>query len=264
MDLPSSLTGESGQRLLLSPFYLLEEICGALIPGLLFTVLVYLKCTRSIVSALALPGLGYKTKLSIVVLLAFFLGKTLHVWVTLLLDRVMGLGKSNQKNQKTLFDKLPYALRILVGGLVLGPLMVNSKNREFEALAVYRSGISLQVCSGVWLIIAAAIPGDGTFRILELFAGVSLALSGIRQAQKMMDQVAMAAGMSLGTMASGQSIEDLTAKFAKAWPVLQALFVEPKPAASSPAKNGSSTTPTTEVASVAAAGSDHPPELGGV
>ena len=66
-----------------------------------------------------------------------------------------------------------------LGGLVAGPAL-NGKFQALEHFSAYEAGTVFHLSTGLVFLLSAAIPGDGSWRVLEGLLGAILLARGIR------------------------------------------------------------------------------------
>jgi hypothetical protein len=168
---------EGVERLLLAPVYLIYEIVAVLLPGVLFIILLLAKGNHSVISAFQNPILGYKTKICIAIVLAYLAGKVfsgpadgLRVHFTEKFTK-----EAQNPNSKTTHD---LAKKFLIGVYFLPGLYASEHALDY--LVMMMMNVSFSVTTGIVLLISACIPGDHSFRWVELAVGVLLLIRGYR------------------------------------------------------------------------------------
>jgi len=66
-------------RLLFGPVYLVAEVISSVLPGLLFYLLLLLNKNQLVVSLFHLDFIGYRTKLLLVVFIAYMIGNAFGI-----------------------------------------------------------------------------------------------------------------------------------------------------------------------------------------
>jgi hypothetical protein len=170
-------------KLLLAPVFLLFELTASLLPGMILAVLVALKRNQEFVRAFDHMPFGYKTKIAVGLVLCFVVGRVLGIPARLLEKRFMGrLQESMEKNPDAPAENLKH---LAVGVFFLPSLF--GKSEALTYMMLIRTDCYFSLSTGCALLIAAAVPGDGIFRLVELGAGLALAwvgCVGFKQAPK--------------------------------------------------------------------------------
>lgn len=182
--------------LFFGPIFLAAEFLGNIFPGLLFYLLLILKKNSLAYLLFETPFLGYRTKLILVVFIAFFIGKLLGTPYAMLQAGVFP-GNSPIQLERTKRSKEQNLILHLVLGAVVLPSLVG-KSGIMDYLAIGNAGVYFSFSSGLALLVGSAIPGDGqTLRIIELVVGVFFLVAGYVQASQFMTALAAFTGMSL-------------------------------------------------------------------
>jgi hypothetical protein len=162
-------------KILLAPVFLLFELTASLLPGMTLAVLVALKRIPEFTSAFGQLPFGYRTKICVGLLLCFvvgrvlcFPGRFLEKWFTRRLQHDL---KKNPDANAEMFKS------VAVGVLFLPRLFGRSEALTYMMLV--RTDCYFSLNTGLALLIAAAIPGDGIFRLIELGSGLALAWIGL-------------------------------------------------------------------------------------
>jgi len=211
MEIPAELQGESGRRILLAPLFLLEEFAGAFIPGILFFSLL-LEKNRAYISSAAYSFLGYRTKIALICLVAYLVGRVINDIVGSALIFLM-----QRKSEKLLcgnlnkfgvdiISKLDKSSRYMLFGFLAAPVM-NGGGKEVDIYYAAKAGTSLELCSGVALLAGGLIPG-GNLRAAELVMGLLLFIFGIRKRIEMRHILAMILGMTISRLLTERTLEE--------------------------------------------------------
>ena len=218
MDLPGSDQLDSApgaHRLLLSPFFLVEDLLAALLPGLVLVVLLFAKGEPSTRAAFATTIIGYKTRIACVVLIAYVIGKVIRMPLALLQS---WLARSDAVQQavrrffpgaksQSVLDKLDPDVKTVVLGALAGPLFL-SKGSLIDLLMVISAQTGFSLSTGTVLLVASMIPGDGGLHWAELGAGCILFIAGVAGSIKLRDAslllLGTAAARSIAAMSSTQ------------------------------------------------------------
>jgi hypothetical protein len=195
MEVPGELKPDL-QRTLLGPLSLATELYGALIPGSVFLILVCVKL-RWITPILTYTLIGYVTKVVVALLASYIVGKVSLSAISLVSDSATSLaGKLKPTKEEppaanpTVLQSLLNVVSKLVksgpwftsflGGL-LGASILSNKSDLFHHYTAGLAETSFHLNTGLLLITASLIPGDGHFRWLEIGAGAILLANGIRK-----------------------------------------------------------------------------------
>lgn len=243
--------------MLLGPLSLATELFGALIPGFVFLILTCVKL-RWVTPILTYTLAGYVTKVVLALFASYVIGKVSLSAISLVSDLVTWLAgklKPNKKEEppaanptalQSLFSVVSKLMRsgpwftTFLGGLV-GASILSNKSDLFHHYTASQAEESFHLNTGMLLIMASLIPGDGHFRVLEVVAGAILLADGIRQ--KSQDRLLMAGsyGMVLNDYLKSHSPEKVVGTLAALVKFLAAL-------AKAPAGSEVPTTPATEAA----------------
>jgi hypothetical protein len=213
---------EGVHKFLLGPMFLYGELVGAFLPGVLFLLLLLLKDVAVVQHALAISSLGYKTKMGAGLLMAYVIGKVVQLPGTYLIYG-LALWGLNGKWLKTVakkqlepadvkmpvYDHLGDAGKSLVGGGLLG-LMVKGIPNPIEILLVSMSNLTFQLSSGLVLLFASLIAGDGTsLRRWEAVIGAVLLISTLVQVLTHSTAIVAMIGMAVANTLSSASKSEL-------------------------------------------------------
>ena len=178
----SAIGGAS--RILLAPVFLLFEITASLLPGMTLAVLIAFKRNPEFVRTFDHLPFGYKTKIAVGLLLCFvagrvlcFPGRFLEKWFT---DRLQDDRKKN--------PDAPESLKHLAVGIFFLPSLFG-RSEALTYIMLVRTDCYFSLNTGLALLIASAIPGDGILRLIELGSGLALAWIGyvwFKQAPKVL------------------------------------------------------------------------------
>lgn len=202
-------------RFLLGPLGLATEVFGAFLPGCVFTILLCLKRNWT-ATILSYPLLGYKTKLVVGACASYIAGQMLLSLVTLTEDlagashrkpkRTESAIKSTQPKSPTVLDEIrsavsqvPEAATVIQGllaGAVAGPVF-KEESGMLEHFTAFRAGTLFYLSTGLAFFIAAAIPGDGKFQLIELGISIIFLTRGIIYSRQRRTFVAAQLGVSL-------------------------------------------------------------------
>ncbi|MBI4166810.1 MAG: hypothetical protein HY508_13875 [Acidobacteria bacterium] len=169
-------SAEGSQKLLLAPFYLVTEIFGALIPGILFALLLVGKGNALAINGLGSDLIGYKTKIVAGLIVCYIVGTILRIPIELSGGWVFGgpaLISKDAFKQEGGKDMLAYFL----GGMVAFPALLGKRRGIDYLAAVYTMSTYYCTC-GMALILAGLIPGDGPLRYVEFILGLLMLFVG--------------------------------------------------------------------------------------
>ena len=169
------------RNLLLGPLALAAEIIGGLIPGILFLLLLISKRVPEAVAAMGSNEIGYKTKLACALVVCFVIGRLFYIPASLFnywISTNRSLKIFDETKTGTLSERLtPQAMKVL-GGLFITPLITET-GKAAEYVAVAYAEVYFRLSTGLVLIVASMIPGDGRMRLWEAVAGVLLSGYGV-------------------------------------------------------------------------------------
>lgn len=172
---------EGIRNLLLGPMTLLGELMGALVPGVLFLLLLIAKRVPAAASAVAWDGFGYKTKVACGLLIAFVVGKVFYIPLmslpNLFVRRTAKFKLVDPKKNGTLWEQLTPEARHLFGGIFAVEFLKGAT--AWEHLNVAYAETTFRLSTGAVLVVASAIPGDGRLRWVELLIGTLFIVYGV-------------------------------------------------------------------------------------
>ena len=214
MEASETIKGDSAQRLLLGPLYLLGEFTGAFLPGCILLALLYSKGVGPVVSGINSGGLGYRTKLALAGLAAYIIGKSISSAIEWVQDLIPG-------SEPEFFAKMEEVPKQIILGAAMGPLF-RSRGGELEYYVAVHAGVMFELSSGLALVIASAIPGDKT-RLIQVAVGLLLLASGIRRRLAQQKVLFMVLGMVAGNFVFGRSLVENIKSFKVLMAILPAL-----------------------------------------
>ena len=173
---------EGVSKLLLAPMYLVYDILTALLPGILFGVLLIAKHLHAPTEALSSPLLGYKIKIFLGLLVSYIIGRVFRTPIELalffLFEREMKKVSSAPHGSAT----TDFVRNFFIGALAIPKLF--NKMQPVDMMVLLFANTIFTANTGVILMVAGAIPGDGFLRAVELGAGLVMALTvsaGVRR-----------------------------------------------------------------------------------
>jgi hypothetical protein len=215
MEAKDALKEISVRQLLLAPMYLLHELYAALIPGVIFLFLFLLKGSHFMASAFSTTAmLGYKTRLVLLTVIAFVIGKVMQSvvvlgcqWLAAIWRWPVTLIKRRQKTlsgtpEKKLTESDQDCRHLLIG--VFKGITLAKDGSEFDQHERQRATAGFLMNLGCVLLIAGCYPGDG-LRAYELAGGVMCMITGVAQSNELHLVYSYAFGLGLGNFLSQQS-----------------------------------------------------------
>jgi len=252
--MPDDLKPEGLRGLLLGPLVLLTELVGALIPGVLFVLLLIVKHVPEATAAIGTTVIGYRTKIACGLLISFVIGRLFYIPVSLLQARLLLLGAKNlqlidDKKQGSFIQKLTkeggqLLLSPMVSGLLRG-------STAWEHLHVAQSEVAFRLSTGFAFVVASLIPGDGRMRVAELLVGLFFVGFGVRQGREMRGLVLVLLGSSAadGFLKLSNQHQQLVLTIAKSLLSTQPQGTQP-PSVAKEADKGQPQTPTAPAGAV--------------
>jgi hypothetical protein len=193
-------TAEGIGKVLLAPLYLIYDLATALLPGLLFSILLIAKGTHGPVAAMGSTLFGYKTKVVLGLLLSYIIGRSFRIPIEQLYSIVL-LRKLSQMTQKSAGPQtIQFIKNFFTGSMVLPNLLGRDRVLDYIVLAHTNSIFTLT--TGFVLVVASAIPGDGHLRETELGVGlmmVSVVVMSLRRSLSTLTTL-VGAGTDLSTI----------------------------------------------------------------
>jgi hypothetical protein len=166
---------ESAHKFLLAPMYLIYDLATALLPGVLFSVLILVKHIELPSHLFASATFGYKTKIAVALFISYIIGRCFRTPIEiiipwLILKRFQGLMKHPRRLEK---------ISSLLVSLVMGAISAPKLFEKISALDIIVLSFTNTIFSGTTalvLITAGFIPGDGRYRTFELAVGIAMLL----------------------------------------------------------------------------------------
>jgi len=214
---------EGVERLLLAPVFLMYELVAVLFPGILFIILLFLKGNHSVVSAFQSSLVGYKTKLVVVTILGYLIGKVFAIPAdglrNLLSERFFkDVQRPGSKRLKDLTKKF-------VGGVFLLPGFYASEH-ALNYLMLSLMTVAFNVSVGAVLLVSSLIPGD-SFRWLETAVGALLMIRGYNGFEAYFGMIVSMLGVSLSGPFQKLLAEDFLSGYLKAMKIASAQSAGP-------------------------------------
>ena len=182
-------------RLLFGPVYLVAEVISSVLPGLLFYLLLLLNKNQLALSLFHLDFIGYRTKLLLVVFVAYMIGKAFgipHAIVApMIWERLLPL-EINKKKKKEEKEVLQY----LAAGAIALPTFFGP-SRVLDHLVLAQAMLVFHFSSGMALLVAGLLPGDSQFRAIELIIGICFLAASVMGQKPFVGVVAAAAAHSM-------------------------------------------------------------------
>lgn len=163
---------EGVNKFLFAPMYLVYDIFTALVPGVLFSVLLFIKQIYGPFALLNSAALGYKTKICLGLLLSYIVGRFFRIPVELLLARY--LKREMGKVSKSAEPPIDFVKNFFVGALAFPQLF--KKVQPLDLMVLVITNMVFTCTTGSALIVAALIPGDGILRLIEAGIGFVMVL----------------------------------------------------------------------------------------
>jgi len=222
----SELDSKGVAQLLLSPLFLLKHIFGIVIPGSLLLMLLSLKGNMLLRQSWTSPFFGYKTKVALFLVLAYIVGSMLTLplhWAALALKPFAS------KQEIAPFKHLdPTVRKALIAVFTDGVLLANPT--LLDRLALTQSNAAFHIGTGMSLLVAAFVPGDGSLRWLEGVLGIAMFVVGWRIVRGLTDETIGAIAIGHANILAGMTPQQLAiAKAVMASLGLQIADSEPKP-----------------------------------
>src|ERR1700694_214465 len=168
---------EGFDRLLLAPVFLIYEIVAVLFPGILFVILLLAKDNHSIVSAFQSNLLGYKTKIFVVLVFSYLVGKLFIIPADVL--GKLSVSKWVKEMQNPASNHTSQATKHFLVGVFLLPQFFGTEHPlEYFVLGVMSA--SFYLSTGAVLLVSSLIPGDHIFRLIEAASGILFCLRGYK------------------------------------------------------------------------------------
>jgi hypothetical protein len=180
-------------KILLAPVFLLFELIVSLLPGMTLAVLVALKRNPEFIRAFDHLPFGYKTKIAVGLLLCFVAGRVLCFPARFLEKWFMDRFQDDRKKNP---DANPEMLKSVAVGVFLLPSLFG-RSEALTYMMMVRTDCYFSLNTGLALLIASAIPGDGILRLIEFGSGLALAWIGYAWFKQAPKALVALFGMSL-------------------------------------------------------------------
>jgi hypothetical protein len=175
-------------QLLLSPLFLWDQILGTIMPGTVLILLLAFKGNATIRGVWYNSPFGYKTKIAAFVLLSYVVGSVVKLPVYLLVPlRKKKQDKDAAKMPAWLKEQTPEIQKMILGAASEGVLLATPG--LFDRLVLVKADAAFHLGTGMALLIAALIPGDGSLRWLEALAGLVMIRVAIWKGKEFEDRV---------------------------------------------------------------------------
>jgi hypothetical protein len=213
-------------QLLLSPLFLFNQILGTLTPGVILMLLLILKGNRLLRTVWLDVPLGYKTKLALYLLVAYVFGSIVKlpvIWLAAFVKK-----KPAPEPVGIFRGQSPQVTHILQTVFTDGVIMATPGLTD--RLSLTQADTNFHLTTGIALLTAATIPGDGHLRWLELLIGIAMFGGGLRKLKYYKDEALGLVGVGLANVIGRMSQEQLHMAAA----IFKSLEVEPKAAPAAP------------------------------
>ena len=193
-------------QLLLSPLFLFNLILGTLTPGVVLMLLLILKGNRLLRNVWFNVPLGYKTKVALYLLLAYVFGSVVKLPIvglaafvkTAPMPEPVGIFKGQTA-------EVAHMLRTMfTDGVIMATPGLTDR------LSLIQADASFHLTTGIALLAAATIPGDGHLRWLELLIGIGMLGAGIRKIKEYKHQALGFVGVGVANVFARMSPEQLS------------------------------------------------------
>jgi len=173
-------------QLLLSPLFLLNHILGVTAPGALLMLMLAFKGNTTLRVAWLYSPFGYKTKVTIFLLLAYFFGSVLRAFAMCVMS-VLTKNPAPPEMSSWVKEQTPEIQKMLIAMATDGVLM--STPGLIDRLSVIQADGGFHIGTGMALLVAAFIPGDGHLRWLEAIFGLLMFSAGVLKGRKYNEEV---------------------------------------------------------------------------
>lgn len=189
-------------ELLLAPIYLISEIYGALIPGAVFVLLLFIKHEPLATSIFHVGFIGYKTKIFTCLFVSYVAGKVLGLPYRRVRRMV------DPPNSR----KAPESKRLLTGflsGIMLSPSL-NVKTRSLDIMILAVSEAQFYFGVGAAFAAGSLIGGDGRLRLIEAGIGLIMLYASTLKTKDVVRGSYLLLGMWTGEMLSKLSWDGIS------------------------------------------------------
>ena len=196
-------------QLLLSPLFLLNEILGTIVPGALLILLLGLKGNVLLREGWMNPLFGYKTKIAIILLLAFVFGKMLRLPLHFLAAVIRRLKPEKPPEVPDfLKGQSAYVRQIVDAAMAEGVLV--ARPVLMDLVSFLQSDVTFHIGVGTALLVAACVYGDGAFlRGLEAILGLAMLSLGMKKSVDFANQKERVIGIGLVDIIGNMSVEQM-------------------------------------------------------
>jgi hypothetical protein len=162
--------------------YLVYDLLTALLPGILFSVLLIAKHLHAPTEALSSPLLGYKIKISLGLLVSYIIGRVFRTPIELALFVLFEREMNKVSNPPHGGATTDFVRNFFIGALAVPKLF--NKVQPVDMMVLLFANTIFTANTGVIFMVAGAIHGDGFLRAVELGAGLVMLLTvaaGVRR-----------------------------------------------------------------------------------
>ncbi len=191
--------GDLVSRFLLGPIFLLHDFLAALVPGGFFLLMLAFKGNATVRHLWFSLPFGYKTNVALALVISYIVGKLLMTLTSPFL-----LVKQESKKTGGFIDDLPVEIRKMLTGAMSDGVFATVPGLA-EKLAVQHADVAFHAGMSISLIVAAAIPGDGRFRWLELACGAAFFFAGTIRWKFYIDSIPSSMGIGFAHVISRMS-----------------------------------------------------------
>jgi hypothetical protein len=234
----SGIDGKGITQLLLSPLFLLNHLLGTIVPGALLILLLALKSNLLLRAGWLNPLFGYKTKVAIFVLLAFVFGSMLRLPLQLLGMAIRPFTPKPAQERNVFLKGQSEAVRQAVGAAITDGVLL-ARPALMDRLSLLQTDAAFHMGIGTSLLVAALVPGDGSFRWLEGLLGLAMFLAGVKKGRHYSDQTLSVVGIGIVDILGSMSPQQI----GMAKRAIKALGLETGPTEAPPVTEASSPAP---------------------
>ncbi len=196
-------------RLLLSPLYLYDQLVSTVMPGAVFLVLLCLKENPLMRTFWYGSPLGYRTKLTAFVALAFLAGHLVKLPLNFIFSVRNRIKKEDVDGFSEALKKQTPEVRTLFKGIVLQGAVLATPG-ALDRLSVSKADGGFYVGTGSALLLGALISGDGSrWRWWEVSIGLAMLWVGLWKAYEHRDRTLEAIGVGWANVLASATPQQL-------------------------------------------------------
>jgi hypothetical protein len=192
-------------QLLLSPLFLLEEILSTIMPGVVLMLLLGLKGNTLLRGVWYGSPFGYRTKIAVLLLVAYVVGAAVKLPFFLLMPFAK---KAPPAEVPDWFKKQNPDIQKMITGIAIEGAIVSTPGLV-DRLSVVKAGAGFHAGTGMALLVASLIPGDGSLRYLEAPVGLAMLAAAVWKSREYQNLVLQSVGIGWANLIGRMTAQQL-------------------------------------------------------